>query len=735
MMKLFNSVQISVKLPLVVLLLVAATIGGLGISAYVATGASNTGAALAEVEAVRRQFLIFGGVFFLAAVAVSLLLARNIARPLSRTGSAMAAIARKDYAVTVPATDRRDEIGSIANLVEQFRGSLADADAAARDAAFKATAFEVSAAPMLMTDLDYNIVYLNAALTRMMIDRKDDFAAVVPNFDPQALIGKNMDVFHGNPGKQRGIMAGLRDFPVKTKIQINRAYIGLLIETVNDRDGNRIGYVLDWKDQTQQMRTTTLMRAIDANQARLEMDLDGTVIDGNETFFTTMNATAGDLTGRSGTEIIARDEDGPGLPPIWDEVRAGRSVFGRFRITTGASVNIIEGSLSSVPDHRNEPNGIMLIGIDVTAARAAFVEAEQRQRHMTAAQALVVDALRVALTGLSTGDLTVRIDQPFSGEYEGLRHDFNAAMEKLLEAMKGVVVNADLIRGEAVEISSAADDLSKRTENQAATLEETAAALDELTVSVKSAAAGAGEAAKIVVEARVSAEESGDVVRHAVSAMSEIETSSKEISKIISVIDDIAFQTNLLALNAGVEAARAGDAGRGFAVVASEVRALAQRSSEAAREINALITSSGGQVKRGVSLVGEAGEALKRIVASVTEISDHVSQIAQSATEQSTGLGEINAAMNQLDQATQHNAAMVEETTAASHSLTREAETLTETTARFQIGARIVAPAAASPALTKTATPRAGKKPQAFASVRKLAVAATAAEDEGWDDF
>uniref|UniRef100_UPI0026381C7A methyl-accepting chemotaxis protein n=1 Tax=uncultured Aliiroseovarius sp. TaxID=1658783 RepID=UPI0026381C7A len=289
--------------------------------------------------------------------------------------------------------------------------------------------------------------------------------------------------------------------------------------------------------------------------------------------------------------------------------------------------------------------------------------------------------------------LTTRIDRAFSADYDELREDFNSAADKLMAAMRGVVENADLIRGEAAEISSAADDLSHRTERQAATLEETAAALDELTSSVRSAADGASHANEVVESARQNAEASGAVVREAVGAMGEIETSSRQISKITGVIDDIAFQTNLLALNAGVEAARAGDAGRGFAVVASEVRALAQRSSDAAREINDLISASGGHVTRGVELVDQAGAALSGIVDSVTEISRNVREIATSAREQSAGLAEINTAVNQLDQVTQQNAAMFEETTAASHALTREAEALTSTMARFETGVARADPA------------------------------------------
>ena len=266
-----------------------------------------------------------------------------------------------------------------------------------------------------------------------------------------------------------------------------------------------------------------------------------------------------------------------------------------------------------------------------------------------------------------------------------LRKDFNTAVASLDSAVLHIVESAATILGESGNISGAADDLSRRTEQQAATLEQTAAAISQLTASVASAAEGARQANEVVTNARENAEASGAVVQRAVEAMGKIENSSDQISRIIGVIDDIAFQTNLLALNAGVEAARAGDAGRGFAVVASEVRSLAQRSSEAAREITNLISTSGEHVKQGVSLVGRAGNALNEIVTSVGGIAEHVSAIATSAREQSTGLEEINVAMNRLDQVTQNNVAMFEETTAASHTMTNEANALVAITDRFKI--------------------------------------------------
>jgi methyl-accepting chemotaxis protein len=313
----------------------------------------------------------------------------------------------------------------------------------------------------------------------------------------------------------------------------------------------------------------------------------------------------------------------------------------------------------------------------------AAAEAERQER--AAEQERVVAELAEGMKQLATGRLDFRIATAFPEAYESLRVDFNEAVGTLSDLIQQIAESAGKIDLSSGEIAAAAADLSRRTENSAATLEQTAASLNELTASVTSAAEGAGQADTTVQSTKANAEESSEVVRQAVSAMSEIECSSKQISKIIHVIDDIAFQTNLLALNAGVEAARAGDAGRGFAVVASEVRALAQRSSDAAREINGLISDSNTHVERGVTLVDRAGEALQSIIAAFGDISRHVGEIAVSAREQATGITEINAAASQLDEATQQNAAMFEESTAASRILTDEARKLADMVSRFTV--------------------------------------------------
>jgi len=291
-----------------------------------------------------------------------------------------------------------------------------------------------------------------------------------------------------------------------------------------------------------------------------------------------------------------------------------------------------------------------------------------------------------ALSNFADGDLEGRLDVPLMPSLDKLRLDFNAAAGRLQEALQVVSASSAAIRDDSAQIGDSIGDLSRRTEQQAANLEETAAALDQLTATVKTSAEGAAEARDAMIAAQADAEKSGQIVQGAVAAMGGIEDSSRKISQIIGVIDEIAFQTNLLALNAGVEAARAGDAGRGFAVVASEVRALAQRSAEAAKEIKALISTSTQQVATGVELVGEAGQALSRIANRVTQMNSVIGNIASGAKEQATGLSEVNAAVNQMDQMTQQNAAMVEQASAASQALAHEGQELAHLISRFKVG-------------------------------------------------
>ena len=364
--------------------------------------------------------------------------------------------------------------------------------------------------------------------------------------------------------------------------------------------------------------------------------------------------------------------------------------------------------------------------------RAARQKAEAE---MGRTQALVVEAVASGLEQLSAGNLVYRLTASFAPEYEKLRADFNAAMTTLQDTMKIVSGNTATIQAGAAEISVASQDLSRRTEQQAASLEETAAALDQITATVRKTAEGSEHARTVVGLAKSAAEHSGDVVQNAVAAMGGIEKSSQEISQIIGVIDEIAFQTNLLALNAGVEAARAGDAGRGFAVVASEVRALAQRSAAAAKEIKTLISNSDQQVKAGVELVGETGKALSRIVVQVAEVNDIVVVIAASAQEQAAALNEVNSSINHMDQVTQQNAAMVEEATAASHSMSQEAEGLARLLGRFQVGQDVPDQRGNTRKPSHASAPISVMKTTGFGGAARKTAPIAAANTDSWKDF
>lgn len=410
------------------------------------------------------------------------------------------------------------------------------------------------------------------------------------------------------------------------------------------------------------------MNAIHRVQAVIEFNPDGTIITANDNFLSALGYTLEEVQGCHHSMFVRKKErNTEEYTQFWEMLNAGQYIDSEFlRIAKTGEEIWIQATYNPIFDIHGNVYKIVKFAADVTLFKSAIID------------------INAAITELSRGNLAINLPDEMPGELEDLRTNFNASLGRLAALIQQITLGIDNMQSEVDGIAAASEDLGRRTESQAASLIETAAAITELNSSVENSAEGAKTAAQAVSRARERSGQGRDVVEQTITAMTDISQSSEEISKITSVIDDIAFQTNLLALNAGVEAARAGESGRGFAVVASEVRTLAQRSSEAAREIADLIETSSNQVRSGVALVHESGIALKEIETLVSQVDGLVHSISNSSQEQATGLGEINKAVDQLDQVTQQNAAMFEESSAAVTMLKTQAQNLYQETNQFK---------------------------------------------------
>ncbi|TKT77424.1 PAS domain-containing methyl-accepting chemotaxis protein [Aquamicrobium sp. LC103] len=457
------------------------------------------------------------------------------------------------------------------------------------------------------------------------------------------------------------------------------------------------------------------LEAISRSQAVIEFAPDGTILTANTNFCATVGYELSEIVGKHHRMFCDADYTAsPAYGQFWESLARGEFISNEFRrVGKGGKEVWIQAAYNPVVDFNGKVYKVVKFATDVS-------------ERMTA-----ISALGTGLKALADGDLTVGLESRFVPSMEQVRHDFNLAVCRLRQAMQEVAANAGTISSASGEIRSAADDLSKRTEQQAASVEQTAAAMTEVTATVSDSSKRAQEAGELVSKTRANAEHSGEVVGRAIEAMGAIETSSRQISNIIGMIDEIAFQTNLLALNAGVEAARAGEAGRGFAVVAQEVRELAQRSAGAAKEIKQLIGTSGEQVRNGVELVGETGEALEEMIGQVEEISVNVAAIVASAKEQAISLAEVNQAISTIDKGTQQNAAMVEESTAASHTLAKQAASLFSLIGKFRTGEAKVA----QPPSREGARPAMAPQRLSVGNAALALAEAAASDAEDWEDF
>jgi len=532
----------------------------------------------------------------------------------------------------------------------------------------KLASLETISANIMIADEKLKILYVNGATRRLLEAAEHEMRAELPQFSMAKLVGSNIDIFHKNPEHQRKMLGALKSRHDAT-IKVG-SHVFDLIVTPLKTGAKTVGYVVEWADAKARIENTDFrnqLRAISRAQAVIEFMPDGEIITANDHFLDAMGYRLEELKGKNHRMFLPSGSDGDAeYEAMWSDLRSNKPMLGDIvRYGKGGSRVYLNASYNPITDDSGRVVKVVKFANDVSDRVSAVTQ--------------IADALQK----LASGDLECKIASTFSGTFEPMRSNFNETVDQLSSALGAVSRSASVIEMGAKEIAQASNDLSRRTEQQAAALEETAAALDEITVNVANASKRADEARSATEDASRSARQSAQVVTQAIGAMDKIEQSSKEISNIISVIDEIAFQTNLLALNAGVEAARAGEAGKGFAVVAQEVRELAQRSAKAAKEINQLIKSSSDEVKTGVKLVADTGVALEGIQNNVASVNEHMTAIAGAAKEQAIGLSEVNSAVNQLDQVTQQNAAMVEESTAASNALLNETEGLRQSLSRF----------------------------------------------------
>ena len=658
----------------------------------------------------------------------------------------------------------------LGNIVEWK--DLTDINKQKREVARLESAVEGSTSNIMMCDADLNIVYANPSVVKMLAARQSELRAVWPSLDANNLVGQCIDQFHRNPAHQRGLLADASRLPAKAEIQIGDVEFEVNATFVAGPNGEYMGNMVEWKDLTE---TNKQLREVARLQAAVEGSASNIMMCDADLNITFANPSVVKM-------LAARQSE---LRAVWPSLDANNLVgqcidqFHRnpahqrgllsdaSRLPAKAEIAVgdveFEVNATYVAGPDGEYMGNMVEWKDITEEKDAErqiqslveeavdgnldsrINASGYQGFMKSLgeginnlMEAVVEPMKEGkrvMTSLAEGDLTQTMTGDFKGEFAELRDAINTSVNNLLNMVTDINDASGSISSGASEIATGNTDLSQRTEEQASSLEETASSMEEMTSTVRQNADNARTANTLASTARDQAQKGGDVVSNAVAAMSEINSSSKKISDIIGVIDEIAFQTNLLALNAAVEAARAGEQGRGFAVVAGEVRNLAQRSAGAAKEIKSLINDSVEKVDEGSKLVDESGKTLEEIVEAVKKVNDIIAEIAAASQEQSSGIEEVNKAISQMDEMTQQNAALVEEAASASESMEDQAKNMIELMRFFNTGGQQAAAPTRSAPAARQAPHASAPAQRAPAPARRPKPAASAGSDDEWEEF